>query len=161
MIVSNTTPISNLLHLDLISILSELFGTVCVPMAVADEVNSYFSSFQLWKNSLEQGRIVIVPISNMILAKQMIPMLHKGEAEAICLALENNAKLCLMDDKDGRSVAQANNLHVTGTLGILLKSKQTGLVSFVKPLIDKLRTSHQFWISEEMYHKVLKMAEEE
>ncbi len=36
MIVSNTTPISNLLHIDRISVLTELFGTVYIPEAVAD-----------------------------------------------------------------------------------------------------------------------------
>ena len=57
----------------------------------------------------------------------MEPLLHKGEAEAICLGLEKKAKLCLIDDKDGRIIAQSNNLPITGTLGILLKAKKTGL----------------------------------
>ena len=35
----------------------------------------------------------------------MTPLLHRGEIEAICLGLENDAKLCLMDDKDGREIA--------------------------------------------------------
>lgn len=90
----------------------------------------------------------------------MIPLLHKGEAETICLALEKKANLCLMEDKEGRLVAQSNNLPITGTFGILIESKQSGLVSAVKPLIGKLRTRHHFWISEEMYYKILNMAEE-
>lgn len=45
MIVSNTTPISNLLHIDKISVLSELFGTIHIPEAVANEVNVVFSSY--------------------------------------------------------------------------------------------------------------------
>jgi predicted nucleic acid-binding protein len=44
MIVSNTTPISNLLHADNISLLAKLFGTVYIPDAVANEVNVVFSS---------------------------------------------------------------------------------------------------------------------
>jgi len=42
MIVSNTTPISNLLHIDKISVLNKLFGAVYIPEAVADEVNVVF-----------------------------------------------------------------------------------------------------------------------
>ena len=140
MIVSNTAPISNLLHVDKISLFAELFGAVYIPEAVANEVNVGFSDCGEWRECLEGGRIIIQPISNTILAKQMVPLLHQGEAEAICLALEKKAKLCVIDDKDGRIIAQSNNLPITGTLGILLKAKKTGLVSSVKPLIDKLRT---------------------
>ena len=39
MIVSNTTPISNLLRLDKISILPDLFSAVYIPPAVTDELN--------------------------------------------------------------------------------------------------------------------------
>jgi len=49
---------------------------------------------------------------------------------------------------------------VTGTLGILLKAKETGLISSVKKLIDKLRAEHHFWIREDMYQKVLHIAKE-
>jgi len=42
MIVSNTTPISNLLNIDMIVLLVELFGAVYIPEAVADEVNTQF-----------------------------------------------------------------------------------------------------------------------
>ena len=42
MIVSNTTPISNLLHVDKIFLLAELFGAVYIPEAVANEVNVAF-----------------------------------------------------------------------------------------------------------------------
>jgi len=90
----------------------------------------------------------------------MVPFLHKGEAEAICLSLEKKAKLCLIDDKDARTIAQLNNLPVAGTLGILLKAKKTGLISSVKELIDRLRSEHHFWIKEDMYQKVLHVAKE-
>lgn len=74
--------------------------------------------------------------------------------------MEKKAELCLMDDKDGRITAQSNNLSITGTLGILLKAKKASLISSVKPLIDKLRSEHHFWIRDDMYQKVLYIAEE-
>jgi len=160
MIVSNTTPISNLLHLDNISLLAELFGVVYIPEAVADEVSVLFSSCKEWQKCVEGEQIIIQPISNTIFVKQMVPFLHKGEAEAICLSLEKKAKLCLIDDKDARTIAQLNNLPVAGTLGILLKAKKTGLISSAKELIDRLRSEHHFWIKEDMYQKVLHVAKE-
>ncbi|MFV9689412.1 MAG: DUF3368 domain-containing protein [Desulfobacteria bacterium] len=160
MIVSNTTPISNLLHIDKISLLAELFGTVYIPEAVRNEVNVVFSSCEEWQKCVEEEQIIIGPISNTILAKQMVPFLHQGEAEAICLGLEKKAKLCLIDDKDARTIAELNGLRVTGTLGILLKAKKTGSISSVKPLIDRLRAEHHFWIRQDMYQKVLHIAKE-
>ena len=160
MIVSNTTPISNLLYLDNISLLAELFGTVYIPEAVVNELNVVFLSSGEWQKCIEGEQIIIQSISNTIFVKQMVPFLHQGEAEAICLSLEKKARLCLIDDKDARTVAQLNNLLVTGTLGILLKAKETGLISSVKKLIDKLRADHHFWIREDMYQKVLHIAKE-
>ena len=160
MIISNTTPISNLLHVDNISLLAKLFGTVYIPDAVANEVNVVFSNCAEWQKCVEREQIIIQSISNTIFVKQMVPFLHKGEAEAICLSLEKKAKLCLIDDKDARTIAQLNNLPVTGTLGILLKAKRTGLISSVKELIDRLRAEHHFWIREDMYQKVLHIAKE-
>ncbi len=160
MIVSNTTPISNLLHVDKISVLSELFGAVYIPEAVANEVNVVFSSYEEWQESVERKQIIIQPISNSIFVRQLVPLIHQGEAEAICLSLEKKAKLCLIDDKDARTIAQLHDLPVTGTLGILLKAKKTGLISSIKQLIDKLRDEHHFWIREDMYQKVLHIAKE-
>ena len=160
MIISNTTPISNLLHVDNISLLAKLFGTVYIPDAVANEVNVVFSNCAEWQKCVEREQIIIQSISNTIFVKQMVPFLHKGEAEAICLSLEKKAKLCLIDDKDARTIAQLNNLPVTGTLGILMKAKKTGLISSVKELIDRLRAEHHFWIREDMYQKVLHIAKE-
>ena len=160
MIVSNTTPISNLLHLNNISFLAELFGAVYIPDAVANEVNVVFSSCREWEKCIEEEQIIIQSISNTIFVKQMTPFLHQGEAEAICLSLEKKAKLCLIDDKDARTIAQLNNLPVTGTMGILLKAKKTGLISSVKELIGRLRFEHHFWIKEDMYQKVLQIAKE-
>ena len=160
MIVSNTTPISNLLHLNNLVLLEKLFGSVFIPEAVAGELDVSFAQNSEWLNCIEQKKIIVQPVKNTLLVRQQVPLLHPGEAEAICLALENNAALCLMDDKDGRTTAQLNNLPVTGTLGLLLKAKDLNLISSVKVLLDALREEYSFWIKEDMYHKVLLMAKE-
>ena len=160
MIVSNTTPISNLLHINQILLLDKLLGTIYIPPAVAKELDIFFSNNAEWTKYLKKEKIIIHPISNTIVLKQMMPFLHQGEAEAICLCLEKKAKLCLLDDKDGRMIAQYNNVSITGTLGILIKAKQLGLISSVRPLLDKLRDEHCFWVSNEMYKKVLDILHE-
>ncbi|MGD1712441.1 hypothetical protein [Hydrocoleum sp. CS-953] len=49
--------------------------------------------------------------------------IHRGEAEAIILALELNADILLMDERKGRALAVSYNLKVIGLLGVLLEAK--------------------------------------
>lgn len=160
MIVSNTTPISNLLRLDKISILPDLFSAVYIPPAVADELNVAFSSSRDWQKYIDTGQIIIHEISNDIFVNQMIPFLHLGEAQAICLCMELKAKIFLIDDKDGRTIANLNKIPMTGTLGILLRAKKDGLIPNVKQLMDRLRDECHFWIKQELYEKALFLANE-
>ncbi len=160
MIVSNTTPISNFLHLDLIHLLQKLFRQVCIPQAVADEVEETFHSSAAWRSALDSKVIVVVEAENKLLIQHMTPYLHKGEIEAITLGLEKGAQLCLIDDRDGRDVALKNKLPVTGTLGLLLKSKELGFIRSVKENIDILRFEKHFWITDAIYENILQRAGE-
>lgn len=53
-----------------------------------------------------------------------------------------------------------NSLPVIGTVGILLKAKNAGLITSVKYSVDKLRNDHHFWIKEDVYQKALSLAKE-
>jgi predicted nucleic acid-binding protein len=86
--------------------------------------------------------------------------LHMGEAEALCLCIENNAKLCLLDDKDARIIARLNKIPISGTLGVLLKAKKMGIIDSIKKFMDRLRTDHHYWIDDAMYNKVLNLTGE-
>jgi len=83
-----------------------------------------------------------------------------GEAEAIILALELKADLIFMDERRGRALAATYGLKVTGLLGILLQSKGQGLISLVKPVMDRLIEEADFRISSDLYATVLRNAGE-
>jgi predicted nucleic acid-binding protein len=83
-----------------------------------------------------------------------------GEAEALCLCIENNAQLCLLDDGDARIIARLNKIPISGTLGVLMKAKKMGIIESVRELMDRLRTNHHYWIDDAMYNKVLKLSGE-
>lgn len=86
-------------------------------------------------------------------------MLHQdvdaGEGEALVLAMERNAGLILLDDQEARSKARILDLHVTGTLGVLLKAKSAGLIDSMTDSIQLLQDTG-FWISPELLAKLLK-----
>lgn len=83
----------------------------------------------------------------------------EGEAETIILAEEINANLLIIDDYLAREIANLIGLKITGTLGILIRAKNKGLIQKVKPLIEKLIEAH-FWIDQVLYHLVLEVSGE-
>ena len=64
-----------------------------------------------------------------------------GESEAIALAFEKGIRI-ILDDRKAREAAQRLNISVTGTVGILLKAKEAGLVASIRPLLDALDAHH-------------------
>ena len=78
-----------------------------------------------------------------------------GEASAIALAKEMEDPLLLLDDLKARKLATKLNLKLTGTLGVIHKAKQIGVLKNVKPLIEKLQATN-FRISENIIVELLK-----
>jgi hypothetical protein len=65
-----------------------------------------------------------------------------------------------LDDRDARIIARLNNMPISGTLGVLMKAKEIGIVESVKEIMDRLRTDHHYWIDDAMYNKVLSLSDE-
>ncbi len=160
MIVSNTTPISNFLHLGQMEILKKIFKELHVPMAVYSEIEAYFSGDNQWQKCLEEDFIIRAEVQTSAKIKELMTHLHTGEAEALCLCIENNAKLCLLDDRDARVIARLNKIPISGTLGVLIKAKKMGIIESVKEFMDRLRIDHHYWIDDAMYNNVLNLSGE-
>lgn len=52
------------------------------------------------------------------------------------LAKEKEADLVIIDDNNARKYARYLEHTLSGTLGVLIKAKQKGYVSEIRPLID-------------------------
>lgn len=78
-----------------------------------------------------------------------------GEASAIALAMETNAALLLLDDLKARKLATKLNLNFTGTLGVIHRAKQIGVIEAVKPIIEKLQASN-FRIADNIIKELLR-----
>ncbi len=88
-----------------------------------------------------------------------LPNLGAGEREALSLAITIPDSLVILDDALARSYAQQLNLSMTGTLGVLLKGKQSGYVGALTPLLDKLNALN-FRLSPATRTAVLRLANE-
>jgi predicted nucleic acid-binding protein len=69
----------------------------------------------------------------------LLDELDLGEAETIILARELHADWVLMDEKKGRRKLEQMGMSKIGTLGLLLKAKQVGILSTIRPEIERLR----------------------
>lgn len=89
----------------------------------------------------------------MVLLENLRKSLHYGEAQAITIAIELSADMILIDETDGRTVALSYGLTLIGTLGILLKAKELGLIERIEPLMKRLQSEARFFLLLQLYFK--------
>ncbi len=155
MIISNTTPLINFSAICRLDILEKLFGKICIPSAVDKELFVKGESYPNISELRKATFIETLEISNVSLCKALKKDLDDGEAEAIALALEKNGKLLLMDEISGREIAESYLLRFTGSIGCIVEAKKLGIISSVKPVLDKMQIKARFWINPKLYQRVL------
>lgn len=150
MIVCNSSVLIILDKVGALHILKDLFRELLIPMAVRKEV---FGRRKL------PAFVKCIEISEPIALKILESNLKAGESEAICLYEEIDANLLIMDDLEGRRVAERLGINITGTLGVLLLAKRENLINAIKPLLDEI-VSHGFRVADELYKEILTKADE-
>jgi len=152
--VVNSTPIISLHDIGKLDILSKLYDNVYIPYGVYEEVciDGDIDKEQL----LSFANFSVQKITNEGSKKYFKTALHKGEVEVMILADELNADVCIMDDKLAREYAKFLGLKITGTLGILIKAKERGILDVVMPCVDLLMYN-EIYISKSLYENVKKL----
>ena len=105
-VVGNTSPITNLAAIGQFDLLHSLYGEVSIPDAVWTELNAHGRQ---WPGSAEVANASWVErraVGNQELVVAFERDLDRGEAEAIALAVEMSADLILLDEHEGRRIAQ-------------------------------------------------------
>lgn len=151
-VISDTSPITNLLQIGAADLLRQLYEDVLIPEAVQSELLTLHPSLPPF--------LRCEPIRNVQAVERLLGELDLGEAEAIVLALERNADLLLMDESDGRRVALREKLRFTGLVGVLIESKRRGLISSLNETLNKLEKETTFFISKDIKNAALKAAKE-
>ncbi len=137
-VIVNATPIISLALIGKLALLHELYGEVIVPSAVWEEV-AIGGIGRIGATELRQSDWIHVTSLQDPSRADLLFDLDRGEAEVIALAQELKADLVILDERLARRQAKRLRLAVTGTLGILIKAKQRGLIPAVKPLISRLQ----------------------
>lgn len=161
-IVSDTSPISNLVIVNHVHLLPDIFGTIIIPKPVHTELlaNGPGHPVTLLAQSADWLEIGSVKDLAAVAELENNRNLDPGEAHAIVLASELNAHQLLIDERLGRTEAQRLGLSIVGILGVLLLAKQRQLITSVKPVMDDLINQANFRIRPRLYAEVLKRARE-
>ncbi|MEQ8970251.1 MAG: DUF3368 domain-containing protein [Coleofasciculus sp. C1-SOL-03] len=138
MIISNATPLIAFAKINQLSLLRQIVGNLTIPDAVAQEISDYTQNKTGFIDLEQETWINIQTITAKEQLALLLPSLDRGEAEVITLALEEKAKLVLIDELTGRKVAESLSLNVSGSVGILIKAKQLGEIKAVKPFLDAM-----------------------
>lgn len=85
--------------------------------------------------------IEIRPVSDTTLQDVFKETVDSGEASAIALAMETSNAVLIIDDLKGRKLASRMALSFMGTLGLLVKAKEYGVILSVKPYLDKIQAT--------------------
>lgn len=158
LVVSDTSPLLNLALIDRLNLLEVQFSGVTVPRQVWSELTEGNDGLDALRSLRDDGVLRIVEVERSDLFVEIFHELDLGETAAICCAVEHDADLVLLDERDGRRVARRHDLDMTGVIGVLLRGSKTGEVD-LKSELDALREAG-FWISDDLYAQVLSEADE-
>ena len=138
-IICNATPLIAFARINRLELLRKVVGNIIIPEAVAREISDYDGGRRGAINLPQETWISIAQVQAQQQVSLLLPILDRGEAEVIALALEVRPKLVLMDELTGRKVAESLDLKVCGSVGLLIKAKQMGEIPAVKPLLDDMK----------------------
>ena len=150
-VVSDTSPLTALLHIGRAELLRQIFERVIIPPAVHSELLREHPALPSWIDVKAPG-----PIPSAITDACLDP----GETQALALALELHADTVLMDERRGRRVAESLGLEPTGVLGCLVLAKRDGFLHAVSPIIAELQTVSGCWFDGALISAILRAAGE-
>ncbi|MBN2487559.1 MAG: DUF3368 domain-containing protein [Methanosarcinaceae archaeon] len=149
-IVSNSSPLIFFSAIGVLDILSD-FGDISIPKAVYDEVTG---NDLKGSNEVKHADWIKVVELEDYESLAFSSVLDAGEAQAIALAIKQNADLILLDDLAGRRAATAYGIEVMGTLGLLKVMYRRGRIENMKDVLDELQ-KQGFWMSADLYNRML------
>jgi len=157
-VICNTSPIQYLYQSGHLSLLKDIYQKIVIPEAVLKEIEDgrrlNFSLPDL--QTISWIEIRAIKAHRML---SLITSLGLGEREVLSLGVESPDSVLILDDLLARRYANYLKLRFTGTLGILLKAKQLGLIPAIKPKLKRFEEL-KFRIDKKTYWRVLGMAGE-
>ena len=148
-VIADTSCFIALSRIDALDLLRQVYGTVKTTNAVAGEFGRPLP-----------GWVTLADARDDLRYRTLALQVDRGEASAIALALETPDCTIILDDRKARMVATALGLSVTGTLGVVVKAKQRGLIPAFRPWLERFKAAG-FRSSDEVEQALLREADEQ
>lgn len=170
--VADTSPINYLIQVEAIDVLGPLFAAVLIPREVEgelgsarapDEVCDWIKRPPHWLHVRRVGAKQLERATEGIKAARLRAMsenLDPGEREAIALALDRYPDLLIIDDRQGRKVAKGLHLNMTGTLGVLDRADDRGMITDLPAMLRRLVKHTTFRVEEDLVELLLRRHQE-
>ena len=160
MVVADTTPLIGLATIGRLGVLQELFEEVFIPQAVYDERVTHGRIDGRARHEVEKASwIRVIQVKDRLAVDLLLDEMDLGEVETIVLAVEMKADWVLMDERKGRRKLTQLSIPKIGTLGILLRAKELGMIQNLEKEIAELQKTG-FVISQSVIDEILKAAGE-
>ena len=132
--ILNASPLIILNKADLLHTVSTLSPKWLIPDGVYEEISKKSDVEQIVSQMSFNARVERMNVTdiNPVVSGWN---LGRGESEVLSLALEENAGVVL-DDLQARKCANVMEIPLIGTLGLVVKAKNTGIINKVKPAFE-------------------------
>ena len=141
-IISDTSCLILFEKIGRMDLLRATFGEV----VVTEEVATEYGILPNW--------VKVKSLINRQLFNELRLELGSGEASSIAFATEIEGSLLIIDERKGRKRAEELGLSIIGSLGVLLKAKQMGVLPSLLQVIQEIDKT-DFRISENIKLKLL------
>lgn len=135
-VVCNTTPLIALSSIGLLHLLNDIYGKICIPEAVFEEINA---GGEIELPDLNDTEWISIIPDIRTYENSLLYQLDIGERQVVLNALQTPFDLLLIDDRVARNIAEILGLKVKGTLGVLVEAKRRRLISSFKDKAFEMR----------------------
>jgi uncharacterized protein len=158
-VVCDASALINLALINQLYLLEAMFGSVCIPPGVYDEVVRRGAGKVGTEGIQTSSFIEVVQLRDPNQVALYTGPLSHADAEVLVLAQEQHADLVITRDRRMRRRARQEGLAVITTFALLIEAKRGGFVQAVKPLLDEMRSMGML-IRDGMYQETLGQAGE-
>ena len=150
LVIADTGALISLGHVGDIHLIEEIFGDFYIAEAVWKELRNYENpEFDVNIFKVLENRVVKIKSKNNL---RMV--MDYGESESVILYEELKADYLLIDDNKARMIAESLDVNCIGSIGLLIRAKQKGLIVALKPIFEKWVSVGRYF-SKKLLNKVL------
>lgn len=156
LLIADTGAIISFMLIKKFDILEKLFPNYIIPEAVWKEIEIH-NEIKNFSNELH------ILSKKVRFVKNYFPLsgIDKGETEAIILYKELDADFLLIDDKRARQTAESVEINCIGTLAVLYKAKEKGMINELRPLFLQFIEMKRFYSKKYLNLFLTKVGERE